>query len=64
MFSWAESFSRLRGFFISHLKRGYCFKVPFYNMFLQELKYQNLKVVAVWKLSSSTDLPAGITLYL
>lgn len=43
---------------------GCCFKVPFYNIFWQALKYQNLKVVAVWKLSSSTDLPAGITLYL
>lgn len=41
-----------------------CLKDQLYHFEHQEIKYQNFKVVAVYKLSSSTDFRAGINKYL
>jgi hypothetical protein len=41
-----------------------CLKVASYSLEQQELKYQNIKVVAVFKIGSSTDFRAGINQYL
>jgi hypothetical protein len=41
-----------------------CLKVPLYQTEHQEIKYQKFKVVAVVKISSSTDFRAGINKYL
>lgn len=41
-----------------------CLKVLSYQFEHQEIKYQNFKVIAVNKISSSTDFRAGINKYL
>ncbi len=41
-----------------------CLKVALYYLEQQELKYQKNKVVAVFKISSSTDFRAGLNQYL
>jgi hypothetical protein len=41
-----------------------CLKAPSYQPEQQEIKYQKFKVIAVDKISSSTDFRAGINQYL
>jgi len=41
-----------------------CLKDHLYHFEHQEIKYQKFKVVAVYKISSSTDFRAGINKYL
>ena len=58
-------FNRAETFYCNMGNRGGCWsKVAVYNLEQQELKYQKIQVVAVDKISSSTDFPAGINQYL
>jgi hypothetical protein len=50
--------------YVTLVRYDCCFKVLSYQFEHQEIKYQIFKVVAVDKISSSTDFRAGINEYL